>query len=37
VAHRHGVAVIKKPFVLTCTGIVCWTLRGKVRIYEHSY
>jgi cytochrome d ubiquinol oxidase subunit II len=31
------IAVIGIPFVLTYTGIVYWTFRGKVRLEEHSY
>ncbi len=31
------IAVIGMPFVLTYTGIIYWTFRGKVRIDEHSY
>ncbi len=31
------IAVIGMPFVLTYTGIIYWTFRGKVKIDEHSY
>jgi cytochrome d ubiquinol oxidase subunit II len=31
------IAVIGMPFVLTYSGIIYWTFRGKVRIGEHSY
>jgi cytochrome d ubiquinol oxidase subunit II len=31
------IAVIGMPFVLTYTGIIYWTFRGKVRIDKHSY
>ncbi|HVT27687.1 MAG TPA: cytochrome d ubiquinol oxidase subunit II [Lacipirellulaceae bacterium] len=30
-------ALIGMPFVVTYTGIVYWTFRGKVRLEEHSY
>ena len=31
------IAVIGMPFVLTYSGIIYWTFRGKVTIEEHSY
>jgi cytochrome d ubiquinol oxidase subunit II len=31
------IAVAGMPFVLTYTGIIYWTFRGKVRLDEHSY
>ncbi len=31
------IALIGMPFVLTYTGIIYWTFRGKVRLDEHSY
>jgi cytochrome d ubiquinol oxidase subunit II len=31
------IAVIGMPFVLTYSGIIYWTFRGKVKIEEHSY
>ena len=31
------IAVIGMPFVLTYSGIIYWTFRGKVRLGEHSY
>jgi len=31
------IAVIGMPFVLTYSGIIYWTFRGKVKLTEHSY
>jgi cytochrome d ubiquinol oxidase subunit II len=31
------IALVGMPFVLTYTGIIYWTFRGKVRLDEHSY
>jgi cytochrome d ubiquinol oxidase subunit II len=31
------IAVVGMPFVLTYSGIIYWTFRGKVKITEHSY
>jgi cytochrome d ubiquinol oxidase subunit II len=31
------IACIGMPFVLTYSGIIYWTFRGKVRLDEHSY
>ena len=31
------IAAIGMPFVLTYSGIIYWTFRGKVRLGEHSY
>ena len=31
------IALIGMPFVLTYTGIVYWTFRGKVKLDQHSY
>jgi len=31
------IAAIGMPFVLTYTGIIYWTFRGKVRLDDHSY
>jgi cytochrome d ubiquinol oxidase subunit II len=31
------IAVIGMPFVLTYSGIIYWTFRGKVQLGEHSY
>ncbi|MBX3436651.1 MAG: cytochrome d ubiquinol oxidase subunit II [Planctomycetaceae bacterium] len=31
------IALLGMPFVLTYTGIVYWTFRGKVRLEHHSY
>jgi cytochrome d ubiquinol oxidase subunit II len=31
------IAVVGMPFVLTYTGIIYWTFRGKVRLDENSY
>ncbi len=30
-------ALIGTPFVMTCTGVIYWTFRGKVELDEHSY
>jgi cytochrome d ubiquinol oxidase subunit II len=31
------IAIVGMPFVLSYTGIIYWTFRGKVRLDEHSY
>ncbi len=31
------IAAIGMPFVLTYSGIIYWTFRGKVKLGEHSY
>jgi len=31
------IALVGMPFVLSYTGIIYWTFRGKVRLDEHSY
>ncbi len=31
------IAIIGMPFVLTYSGIIYWTFRGKVKLGEHSY
>lgn len=31
------IAAVGMPFVLTYSGVIYWTFRGKVKLGDHSY